>query len=80
MANDVIAASTKSVPMKPSASTPRWLWHAIDRRTGQVLAYVFGARKDKVFLQLKALLESFGVRNQAILYGWMGSLCKTSAS
>lgn len=20
----------------------RWLWHAIDRRTGQVLAYVFG--------------------------------------
>ncbi|WP_369831945.1 IS1 family transposase [Chlorogloea sp. CCALA 695] len=29
----------------------RWLWHAIDRRTGQVLAYVFGTRKDKVFLQ-----------------------------
>ena len=21
---------------------PRWLWHAIDRSTGQVLAYVFG--------------------------------------
>src|SRR5262249_22277901 len=27
---------------------PRWLWHAIDRRTGQVLAYVFGRRKDEV--------------------------------
>jgi insertion element IS1 protein InsB len=41
---------------------PRWLWHAIDRRTGQVLAYVFGARKDEVFLQLKALLEPFGIK------------------
>ncbi|MBV9388440.1 MAG: hypothetical protein JOZ78_18610 [Chroococcidiopsidaceae cyanobacterium CP_BM_ER_R8_30] len=27
-------------------SNPRWLWHAIDRRTGQLLAYVFGRRKD----------------------------------
>ena len=31
-------------------SNPRWLWHAIDRRSGKVLAYVFGRRKDKVFL------------------------------
>jgi len=23
-------------------TNPRWLWYAIDRRTGQVLAYVFG--------------------------------------
>jgi insertion element IS1 protein InsB len=29
---------------------PRWLWHAIDHYTGQVLAYVFGWRKDSVFL------------------------------
>jgi insertion element IS1 protein InsB len=29
---------------------PRWLWHAINHRTGQVLAYVFGRRKDEVFL------------------------------
>ncbi len=43
-------------------ANPRWLWHAIDRRTGQVLAYVFGARKDEVFLQLKALLEPFGIK------------------
>lgn len=41
---------------------PRWLWHAIDHRSGTVLAYVFGRRKDDVFLQLKALLEPFGIR------------------
>jgi insertion element IS1 protein InsB len=40
---------------------PRWLWHAIDHLTGKVLAYVFGRRKDEVFLQLKALLEPFGI-------------------
>lgn len=38
---------------------PRWLWHAIDRRTGQVLAYVFGRRKDEALLQLKAFLTPF---------------------
>ena len=42
-------------------SNPRWLWHAIDHPTGAVLAYVFGRRKDEVFLQLKALLEPFGI-------------------
>jgi insertion element IS1 protein InsB len=40
---------------------PRWLWHAIDHHTGKVLAYVFGKRKDEVFLQLKVLLEPFGI-------------------
>ena len=39
----------------------RWLWHAIDHRSGKVLAYVFGRRKDDVFLKLKALLEPFGI-------------------
>jgi insertion element IS1 protein InsB len=34
----------------------RWLWHAIDHRSGQVLAYVFGRRQDEAFLKLKALL------------------------
>jgi insertion element IS1 protein InsB len=32
---------------------PRWLWHAIDHRSGKVLAYVFGRRQDEVFLKLK---------------------------
>jgi insertion element IS1 protein InsB len=40
----------------------RWLWHAIDHWTGTVLAYVFGRRTDEIFLQLKALLEPFGIR------------------
>jgi insertion element IS1 protein InsB len=43
-------------------SHPRWLWYAIDHHSGKVLAYAFGARKDEVFLQLKALLEPFGIR------------------
>jgi insertion element IS1 protein InsB len=42
-------------------SNPRWLWHAIDHHSGAVLAYVFGRRKDEVFLKLKRLLESFGI-------------------
>jgi IS1 family transposase/transposase-like protein len=40
---------------------PRWLWHAIDHQTGKVLAYVFGRRKDEVFLKLKTLLDPFGL-------------------
>jgi insertion element IS1 protein InsB len=39
----------------------RWLWHAIDHCTGKVLAYVFGRRQDTVFLQLKTLLQPFGI-------------------
>jgi insertion element IS1 protein InsB len=37
------------------------LWHAIDHRSGKVLAYVFGRRKDAVFLKLKTLLAPFGI-------------------
>src|SRR4029453_4344396 len=40
---------------------PRGLRHAIDHRTGKVLASVFGRRKDDVFLRLKALLEPCGI-------------------
>ena len=42
-------------------SNQRWLWHAIDHRTGEILAYVLGRRKDKVFLELQKLLEPFGI-------------------
>ena len=41
----------------------RWLWHAIDHRTGVVLAYVLGAHQDEVFLQLKALLAPLGLHH-----------------
>ena len=43
-------------------AAPRWLWQAIDHHSGKVLAYVFGRRKDEVFLQLQALLAPFGIR------------------
>jgi insertion element IS1 protein InsB len=44
-----------------SKAHPRWLWHAIDHRTGTVLAYVFGRRQDEVFLKLQQLLAPFGI-------------------
>mgnify|MGYP001943552403 CR=1 FL=1 len=47
--------------MSEKKANQRWLWHAIERTSGKVLAYVFGTRKDEVFLQLKALLLPFGI-------------------
>jgi insertion element IS1 protein InsB len=44
----------------------RWLWWAIDHSSGEVLAYVLSDRKDKAFIDLKALLEPFGI---AIVFG-----------
>jgi insertion element IS1 protein InsB len=44
-----------------SKAHPRWLGHAIDPHTGQVLAYVWGRRKDDVFLKLQTLLAPFGI-------------------
>jgi insertion element IS1 protein InsB len=41
---------------------PRWLWGALDHQTGRILAYVFGRREDQALLELKALLEPFGIR------------------
>ncbi len=45
-----------------SKKQERWLWHAIDHQTGQVLAYVLADHKDQALVELKALLEPFGVR------------------
>jgi insertion element IS1 protein InsB len=43
----------------------RWLWYAIDHNTRKILAYIFGEReingKNEAFLELKALLEPFGI-------------------
>ena len=50
-------------------SNQRWLWHAIDHRTGEVLAHVLGKRKDEVFKRLKVLLEPFGI-NQYYTDDW----------
>jgi insertion element IS1 protein InsB len=43
-------------------SNQRWLWHAIDHKTGEILAYVFGRRKDEVFNKLRNLLMPFGIK------------------
>jgi insertion element IS1 protein InsB len=42
-------------------ANPRWLWHAIEHRTGKILASVFGQRKATVCLRLKALLAPLGL-------------------
>jgi insertion element IS1 protein InsB len=52
-----------------SKSQQRWLWHAIDHKTGEVLAYVLAEHKDAAFLELKALLEPFGI-TQFYTDGW----------
>jgi insertion element IS1 protein InsB len=44
-----------------STRQQRWLWHAIDHHTGQVLAYGFGTREDETFLRLQELLAPFGI-------------------
>ena len=44
-----------------SKKQERWLWHAIDHQTGEVWASVLSNHQDTAFLELKALLEPFGV-------------------
>ena len=52
-----------------SKQQQRWLWHAIDHCTGEVLAYVLSNHQDSAFLELKALLEPFGI-TQFYTDGW----------
>ena len=47
----------------------RWLWHAFDHETGEVLAYVIGQHQDSVLLKLKTLLEPFGARHFLLTVG-----------
>lgn len=44
-----------------SKKQQRWLWHAIDHQSGRILAYVLAEHKDSAFVQLKTLLEPFGI-------------------
>jgi len=39
----------------------RWWWHAIDPRSGTILAYVLGTHTDTVFVKLKQLLAPCGM-------------------
>jgi len=53
-----------------SKRNPRWLWHAIDlRRSGQVLTYVFGRRKDQGIFYAEGAARTF----RTVLYGWLGA-------
>ena len=55
-------------------ATSRWLWHAIDRHTGRVLAFVEGPRKEAMFRKLDALLVPLGITryytDEAGVYRW----------
>ncbi len=52
-----------------SKQQQRWLWHAVDHNTGEVLAYVLADHQDIAFLELKVLLEPFGI-TQFYTDGW----------
>lgn len=39
-----------------------WLWHAIDHKSGDILAYTFGSAEDKVFDDLLILLSPFKIQ------------------
>jgi insertion element IS1 protein InsB len=40
----------------------RWLWHAIDHTSGDVLAYVLVPHQDQALVKLVALLKPFGIK------------------
>jgi len=44
-----------------SKKQQRWLWHAIDHRTGAVLAYVLAPHEDATLQQLQQLLAPFAI-------------------
>jgi len=41
----------------------RWLWHAIDHRTGRVLAYVLATHQDQSLVKPVNLLKPFGIKH-----------------
>ncbi len=44
-----------------SKKQQRWLWSAIDHRTGKMLAYVLAPHEDAALVKLKQLLHPFGL-------------------
>lgn len=44
-----------------SKKQQRWLWHAIDHRSGAVLAYVLASHEDAALKQLQQLLAPFAI-------------------
>jgi len=74
---DVEAEADEMGRFVRSKQQQRWLWHAYafggaklcDHATGEVLAYVLSNYQDTAFLELKALLEPFGIM-QFYTDGW----------
>ena len=58
---DVEAEADEMWSFVHSKQHQRWLWHAIDHETREILAYVLADHKDAAFLELKALLAPFGI-------------------
>ena len=52
-----------------SKAQQRWLWHAIDHDSGQVLAYVLAPHVDAALVQLKDLFAPFGIQ-RFYTYAW----------
>jgi insertion element IS1 protein InsB len=52
-----------------SKKQQRWLWHAIDHKSGKVLAYVLATHEDAALKQLQQLLASFSIQ-QFYTDGW----------
>jgi hypothetical protein len=50
-------------------TNPRWLWHAIDRQTGQVLAYVFGGVMTKRFCNSRSYLNPLASNGSVLMDG-----------
>jgi len=67
--NDVESEVDEQWSYVQNKDNQRWLWLAIHHETRVVLAYTLGKRADDVFLELKGLLEPFGI---TIFYtdGW----------
>ena len=42
-------------------SNQRWLWHAIDHHTHEILAYHIGDRRDNAFKELQRKLSKFDI-------------------
>ncbi len=63
-----------------SKKQQRWLWSAIDHRTGKMLAYVLAPYEDTALIKLKVLLHPFGLTH-FYTDAWLGGLicdCSTS--
>ena len=66
---DIEAEADEMWSFVQSKAQQRWLWHAIDHQSGATLAYVLASHQDDAFLQLKSLLEPFGIM-QFYTDGW----------